>query len=159
MYIHFAGQFVALTNLGICYGIQRNVIQVNFYCVQMATENSILIIIFYKTCQSAKSHQDALRLAIKMQSVRGQAISVGNLGMLALLKADRATATTCFEQVKVIVFYFKNSEYNILCCMQHLSLVQALQDKEAEVNAWKMVKMISTLQHIVRRFIKASFEM
>jgi len=69
--------------------------------------------------QSAKLHQDALRTAIKMQSVYGQSVAVGNLGMLAILKADYSTARTCFEQ--------------------HLNLVQALQDREAEVKAWKMV--------------------
>ena len=68
----------------------------------------------HKTYQSAKCHQDALRLAIKMQSVRGQAISVGNLGMLALLKADSSTAITCFEQVSAIFSKLALSQYNIL---------------------------------------------
>lgn len=96
------GQFVALTNIGLCYGMQKNIIQ------------------------SAKFHQDALRSAIKMQSVYGQAIAVGNLGMLAMYKSDYTTARTCFEQ--------------------HLNLVQALQDKESEVNAWKMLAELSALE-------------
>jgi hypothetical protein len=32
--------------------------------------------------QSAKYHQDALRVAIKMQTLYGQSIAVGNLGMV-----------------------------------------------------------------------------
>ena len=94
------GQFIALTNLGLCYGVQMNIVQ------------------------SAKCHQDALRAAIKMQSIYGQSIAVGNLGMLAILKSDYKTARTCYEQ--------------------HLNLVQALHDKEAEVNAWKMLAELST---------------
>jgi tetratricopeptide (TPR) repeat protein len=96
------GQFVALTNLGLGYGMLRNIIE------------------------SAKCHQDALRAAIKMQSIHGQVIAVGNLGLLAMFKADYATARTCFEQ--------------------HLNLVQALQDKEAEVNAWKMLADLSAME-------------
>ena len=60
-----------------------------------------------------------------MQSVYGQSIAVGNLGLLAMLKNDYATARTCFEQ--------------------HLNLVQALQDREAEVNAWKILSELSTM--------------
>lgn len=67
---------------------------------------------------AAKNHQDALRIAIKMQTLYGQSIgwwtihhtytfwrlkiydiAVGNLGNLALLKSDFATAKTCFDQV------------------------------------------------------------
>ena len=54
-----------------------------------------------------------------MQTLYGQSIAVGNLGNLALLKHDHTTARTCFEQ--------------------HLQLVQALLDPEAEVNAWVML--------------------
>ena len=96
------GQFVALTNLGLCYGVKRDILQ------------------------SAKCHQDALRAAIKMQSIYGQSIAVGNLGMLAMIKSDLATARTCFEQ--------------------HLNLVQALQDREAEVHGWKTLADLSTLE-------------
>ena len=48
---------------------------------------------------SAQHHQDALRIAIKMQTIYGQAIAVGNLGALAFQKDDLATSRTCFEQV------------------------------------------------------------
>mmetsp|Transcript_6500 Transcript_6500/g.14841 ORF Transcript_6500/g.14841 Transcript_6500/m.14841 type:complete len:307 (-) Transcript_6500:341-1261(-) len=89
------GRFVANTNLGLCLGMLGNV------------------------NQSAKNHQDALRVAIKMQTLYGQSIAVGNLGMLALEKSDFATARTCFDQ--------------------HLQLVQALIDPEAEIAAWKLV--------------------
>ena len=69
--------------------------------------------------QAAGYHQDALRLAIKMQTIFGQAVAVGNLGMLATLKGDYETARTCYEQ--------------------HLQLIQVLQHPEAEVNAWKLL--------------------
>jgi Flp pilus assembly protein TadD len=52
--------------------------------------------------QSAKHQQDALRTAIKMQTLYGQSIAVGNLGMLAMMKQDFATAHTCFEQVSQV---------------------------------------------------------
>jgi tetratricopeptide (TPR) repeat protein len=90
------GRFVANTNLGLCLGMLDNV------------------------NQSAKHHQDSLRVAIKMQTLYGQSIAVGNLGMLALVKMDFSTARTCFDQ--------------------HLQLVQALIDPEAEIEAWKMVR-------------------
>lgn len=94
------GRFVANTNLGLCLGMLGDVVQ------------------------SAKHQQDALRIAIKMQTLYGQSISVGNLGMLAVSKEDFVTARTCFEQ--------------------HLQLVQALADPEAEVNAWKILAKVCT---------------
>lgn len=76
--------------------------------------------------QAAKHHQDALRLAIKMQTLYGQSIAVGNLGQLALGKRDFATARTCFDQ--------------------HLQLIQALLDAEAEINAWKLLAELCNAQ-------------
>jgi len=93
------GSFVAHTNLGLAYAMADNV------------------------ASAAKHHQDALRVSIKLQSIYGQAISVGNLGQLAILKGDLTTARTCFEQ--------------------HVQLIQALQDPEAEVNAWKLLANLS----------------
>ena len=90
------GRFVANTNLGLCLGMLDNI------------------------NQSAKHHQDGLRIAIKMQTLYGQSIAVGNLGMLAQVKRDFSTARTCFDQ--------------------HLQLVQALIDPEAEIEAWKLVR-------------------
>lgn len=72
------GRFVAHTNLGLCMGMLGNV---NL---------------------SAKNHQDGLRVAIKMQTLYGQSIAVGNLGMLALVKKDYATSRTCFDQVMIL---------------------------------------------------------
>lgn len=69
------GKFVANTNLGLAYGMLGEI-------------NA-----------SAKHHQDALRIAIKMQTLYGQSIAVGNLGLLALVKGDHSTARTCFDQV------------------------------------------------------------
>ena len=94
------GRFVAGTNLGLCLGMLGDI------------------------SNSAKHHQDALRTAIKMQTLYGQSIAVGNLGNLALLKDDLATARTCYEQ--------------------YLQLVQALLDPEAEINAWKLLADLST---------------
>lgn len=68
---------------------------------------------------AAKHFQDALRIAIKMQTLYGQSVAVGNLGKLALYKRDFITARTCFDQ--------------------NLQLVQALLDSHAEINAWKLV--------------------
>jgi hypothetical protein len=70
--------------------------------------------------RAARHHQDALRIAIKMQTLYGQAIAVGNLGLLAMGKSDFSTSRTCFDQ--------------------HLQLIQALMDAEAEINAWKLVR-------------------
>eukprot|EP00428_Durinskia_dybowskii_P082622 CAMPEP_0170428512 /NCGR_PEP_ID=MMETSP0117_2-20130122/39810_1 /TAXON_ID=400756 /ORGANISM="Durinskia baltica, Strain CSIRO CS-38" /LENGTH=99 /DNA_ID=CAMNT_0010687811 /DNA_START=45 /DNA_END=341 /DNA_ORIENTATION=- len=61
-----------------------------------------------------------------MQTLYGQSIAVGNLGMLAQVKRDFSTARTCFDQ--------------------HLQLVQALIDPEAEIEAWKLMAGLSTAQ-------------
>jgi tetratricopeptide (TPR) repeat protein len=90
------GKFVAHNNLGICFDFQDELVE------------------------SAKHHQNALRLAIKMQSLHGQSVSVGNLGLLSIKRKDFATAKTCFEQ--------------------HLQLTQTLVDSSAEISAWKLVR-------------------
>lgn len=69
------GRFVANTNLGLCYGMLQNI------------------------NRAAKHQQDALRISIKMQSLHGQCMAVGNLGILALMKRDFATTRSCFDQV------------------------------------------------------------
>lgn len=69
------GRFVANTNLGLCLAMIGDV------------------------AQSAKHQQDALRIAIKMQTLYGQSIAVANLGLLALIRSDFSTSRTCFEQV------------------------------------------------------------
>ncbi len=78
------GKFIANINLGICYHWMNHL------------------------QQSAFHFQDALRIAIKMQTLFGQSIAVGNLGLLALYKKDYHTSRTCFEQVcwiYLIIFY------------------------------------------------------
>jgi Flp pilus assembly protein TadD len=90
------GQFVAHSNLGLCYGMMHD------------------------WPQAGHHHQEALRIAIKLQTLYGQSIAVGNLGILAMTKGDTQTAKTCLEQ--------------------HLQLVQTLQDVEAEVAAWELVR-------------------
>jgi hypothetical protein len=72
------GKFVAHTNIGLCHGILGD------------------------TAASGHHHQEALRIAIKMQTLYGQSISVGNLGLLALSKGDYQTSRTCLEQVKCL---------------------------------------------------------
>ena len=86
------GRFMASTNLGLCYGALGDALA------------------------SARHHQDALRIAISLQSFSGQSISVGNLGSLAMRQGDYATARPCMEQ--------------------HLQLVQSLQDQGAEIHAY-----------------------
>ena len=107
------GRFVANTNLGLCLGMLDNV------------------------NQSAKHHQDGLRVAIKMQTLYGQSIAVGNLGMLAMVKRDFSTARTCFDQ--------------------HLQLVQALIDPEAEIEAWKLVSIKVQILYSARCLVETIF--
>jgi tetratricopeptide (TPR) repeat protein len=96
------GKFVAYNNLGLCYDLLGNLVE------------------------AARSHQNALRLAIKLQSLHGQSVSVGNLGLLAMKKCDFSTAKTCFEQ--------------------HRQLTQSLQDIPAEINAWKLIAKLFMLE-------------
>ncbi|KAJ1446114.1 hypothetical protein M885DRAFT_625538 [Pelagophyceae sp. CCMP2097] len=86
------GRFVASTNLGLCHGALGDALA------------------------AARHHQEALRVAIALQSSSGQSIAVGNLGSLAARQGDFATARPCLEQ--------------------HLQLVQALRDHAAEAHAW-----------------------
>lgn len=95
------GQFVAHTNLGLCLGLLQ--------------ENQA----------AAQHHQDALRIAIRLQSFSGQSISAGNLGLLAMRQNDLATAKACMEQ--------------------HLHLVQSLKDPSAEINAWTQLGHLANL--------------
>lgn len=69
------GKFVANINIGLCSGAKN------------------------EYAQAGKHYQNALRIAIKMQTLFGQSIAVGNLGMLAITKGDFSTARTCLEQV------------------------------------------------------------
>ncbi|KAF0716545.1 Aste57867_2793 [Aphanomyces stellatus] len=95
-----AGLFVAHTNLGLTLGsLARSV-------------------------EAAKHHQEALRLAIRLNSAYGQSIAVGNLGLLASRQNDMATATACMDQ--------------------HLQLIQSVQDRSAEVNAWMQLGFLAT---------------
>jgi tetratricopeptide (TPR) repeat protein len=75
------GKLVAHLNLGVCYTWLQ---EIN---------------------RAARHYQDALRIAIKMQTLYGQAIAVGNLGLLALAKNDFHTSRTCFEQVVLMYIY------------------------------------------------------
>ena len=85
------GRFAAFTNLGLCRGALGD------------------------ADGAARHHQDALRLAIELESSSGQSIAVGNLGSLAMRRGDLATARPCVEQ--------------------HLQLARSLGDAGAEVHA------------------------
>ena len=61
------GSFAAFTNLGLCRGALGD------------------------ADGAARHHQDALRLAIELESSSGQSIAVGNLGSLAMRRGDLAT--------------------------------------------------------------------
>jgi tetratricopeptide (TPR) repeat protein len=76
------GKFVANINIGLCLGAKN------------------------EYSQAARYYQNSLRVAIKMQTLFGQSIAVGNLGMLAISKGDYPTARTCLEQVSFIFFLF-----------------------------------------------------
>jgi tetratricopeptide (TPR) repeat protein len=85
------GRFVANSNLGLCAGLLED----------FAT--------------AAKYHQDALRIAIRMQSFAGQSVAVGNLGTLSVKQGDYTTAKACIQQ--------------------HLQLTQSVRDIDGECNA------------------------
>eukprot|EP00968_Pinguiococcus_pyrenoidosus_P001537 scaffold69_cov248-Pinguiococcus_pyrenoidosus.AAC.31 len=74
-----AGEFIARTNLGICADILGDL------------------------DAAAQHHQEALRIAIRIQSVHAQAIAVGNLGILAQFQGDFTTALACMEQYLALV--------------------------------------------------------
>jgi hypothetical protein len=59
------GKFVASTNLGLCLGLLGDLTQATVH------------------------HQEALRIAIRLQSYSGQGVAVGNLGMLAMRQVRR----------------------------------------------------------------------
>jgi len=94
-----AGKFVAHSNLGLCLGSLGQHIE------------------------AAKHHQEALRLAIRLQSTHGQSIAVGNLGLLGSRQGDLVTAKACMDQ--------------------HLQLVQSLHDLSAEANAWMQLGLLA----------------
>ena len=86
------GHFVAHSNLGLCLGMLG------------------------RHGEAAHNQQEALRTAIRIQSVHAQAIAVGNLGLLARRNGDAMTAQACMEQ--------------------HLALTQSTNDATAEIGAW-----------------------
>mmetsp|Transcript_2826 Transcript_2826/g.5212 ORF Transcript_2826/g.5212 Transcript_2826/m.5212 type:complete len:373 (-) Transcript_2826:48-1166(-) len=96
------GQYVANTNIGLCQSLLGD------------------------NAASAKFHQDALRIAIRMQSFSGQSVAVGNLGFLSLRQNDLSTAKACLEQ--------------------HLQLTQSLKDANGEGNAWFLLGKVATAE-------------
>ncbi|RHY31983.1 hypothetical protein DYB32_002964 [Aphanomyces invadans] len=78
----------------------------------------------YQAAEAAKHHQEALRVAIRLNSAYGQSLAVGNLGLLASRQGDLPTATACMDQ--------------------HLQLIQSVQDRSAEVNAWMQLGFLAT---------------
>ncbi|ETW07020.1 hypothetical protein H310_03113 [Aphanomyces invadans] len=100
MNVDDAGQFVAHTNVGLTLGSLG------------------------RAAEAAKHHQEALRVAIRLNSAYGQSLAVGNLGLLASRQGDLPTATACMDQ--------------------HLQLIQSVQDRSAEVNAWMQLGFLAT---------------
>ncbi|KAF4042111.1 Tetratricopeptide repeat [Phytophthora infestans] len=87
-----AGKFVAHLNLGLALG-------------SLDRPN-----------EAAHYYQEALRLAIQLNSAYGQSLAVGNLGLLASRQNDLDTAVACMNQ--------------------HLQLIQSVNDRPAETFAW-----------------------
>lgn len=87
-----AGKFIAHLNLGLTHG-------------SLGDSNG-----------AARHHQEALRLAIQLNSAYGQSLAVGNLGLLASRQGDNDTATACMNQ--------------------HLQLIQSVSDRPGETFAW-----------------------
>ena len=97
-----AGQFVAHSNLALVLGALG------------------------RPVDAAKHHQEALRIAIRLQSAHGQSISVGNLGLLGARQGDLVTAKACMDQ--------------------HLQLVQSMHDASAEANAWLQLGLLANAE-------------
>ena len=93
------GQFVANTNLGVCSSLLGD------------------------PSAAAAHHQEALRSAIRMQSLSGQSVAVGNLGLLAHRQGDGQTAKACLEQ--------------------HLQLAQSLRCVKGEAGAWHLLGVVA----------------
>ncbi|CAM9573418.1 unnamed protein product, partial [Choristocarpus tenellus] len=94
-----SGSCLAHTNLGLCHGMRGD----------------------YPS--AARHHQQALRIALSLQSISGQSVAVGNLGLLAMRQGDLSTANACLEQ--------------------HLQLVQQLGDAQGEINAWTIMAKLA----------------
>lgn len=92
------GKFVANINIGLCLGAKN------------------------EYSQAAKYYQNSLRIAIKMQTLFGQSIAVGNLGMLAISKGDYPTARTCLEQVINCFDIFSQFFIFLLLCFSASSI-------------------------------------
>ena len=75
---------------------------------------------------AAQHHQDALRIAIHLNSTHGQCISVGNLGLVGIRQGDLATARACLDQ--------------------HLQLVRSMRDPSAESSACQYLGLLSNMQ-------------
>ncbi|CAM9619135.1 unnamed protein product [Ectocarpus fasciculatus] len=94
-----AGSGVAHSNIGLCHGLMGD----------------------YPL--AAKHHQEALRVALRVQSASAQSVAAGNLGTLAARQGDTQTAQACLEQ--------------------HLQLVQQLGDWQGEINAWSKMAQVA----------------
>uniref|UniRef100_K3WJS9 MalT-like TPR region domain-containing protein n=1 Tax=Globisporangium ultimum (strain ATCC 200006 / CBS 805.95 / DAOM BR144) TaxID=431595 RepID=K3WJS9_GLOUD len=95
-----AGKFVAHLNLGLTYGSLND------------------------PNEAARHHQEALRLAIRLNSTYGQSLAVGNLGLLASRQNDLETAVACMDQ--------------------HLQLIQSVNDRPGEAFAWMQLGLLSS---------------
>lgn len=87
-------QFVALCNLGLCYSrLGEHAKAVDF-------------------------HQQALKLAIELQSPHGQSLAVGNLALTSMQTGDLETARACMDKHLHLVRDLENPEAETLACHQ-----------------------------------------
>ena len=116
-----AGKFVACTNVGLVLGSLG------------------------KVSEAAKSHQDALRLAIKLQSTYGQSLAVGNLSLLASRQVSIEYVLPKMDNSG----RRKQEDYTTAnaCMDQHLQLVQTLNDFSAESRAWTELGILADREH------------
>ncbi len=88
------GQFVALTNMGLCYTRLND--------LELAVQH----------------HQRALRLAIELKSSHGQSLAVGNLSLTSAQMGDFATARACMDKHLHLVRDLHNTEAEGLACQK-----------------------------------------
>lgn len=72
------GRFVAFTNLGLCFSLLGN------------------------QAAAIQNHQQAIQGALQIDSVAGQAIAIGNLGIAARRSGDLETAKACMHRYREI---------------------------------------------------------
>lgn len=121
------GQLIAYTNMGLIYQLMATSAAADAAAGDShgvhgegGVESKTL------TEHAAYHHQQALRCAIRMGSLAGQNIAIGNLGLTGLQHADLATARACMER--------------------HLQLSQSLDDYRGQSAAYQTLGTIASQQ-------------